>query len=76
MTGVEDQIFMKTEGLPSNVSASADPRYINLLPIVMGSPVVISEYPDCKDFFVSAFGFVRARNRLVWIVCLTLQVEI
>ena len=47
-----------------------------LSPLVTGSPDVISEYPDCKDFFVSAFGFVRARNRLVWIVCLTLQVEI
>ena len=43
-------------------------------PYVMGSPNVISEYPDCKDYFVSAFGSVRARNRLVWIVCLTLQV--
>ena len=47
-----------------------------LSPFVMEIPDVISEYPDCKDFFVSAFGFVRARNRLVWIVCLTLQIEI
>ena len=47
-----------------------------LSPFVMGITDVINEYPDCKDFFVSAFGFVRARNRLVWIVCLTLQIEI
>ena len=65
MTGVEDRIFMKPEGLPSNVSASADLRYRNLLPFVMGSPVVISEYPDCKDFFVSAFSSIRSRNGLV-----------
>ena len=73
-TGVEDQIFLKTEGLPSNVSAPNGPGIE--IPYVMESPDVISEYPDCKDFFVSAFGFVRSRNRLVWIVCLTLQVEI
>ena len=46
-----------------------------LSPLVTESPIVISEYPDCKDFFVSAFGSVRSRNRLVWIVCLTLQIE-
>ena len=45
-------------------------------PYVMGSLDVIRDYPDCKDFFVSAFGSVRARNRLVWIVCLTSQIEI
>ena len=27
MTGVEDQIFLKTEGLPLSYSASADLRY-------------------------------------------------
>ena len=27
MTGVEDQIFVEMEGLPSNISASADLRY-------------------------------------------------
>ena len=37
-----------------------------LSPFVMGSPVVISEYPDCKGFFGSAFGSVRDWNRLVW----------
>ena len=66
MTDVEDRIFMKTEGLPLNISASADLRYRNVLSFVMGSPIVISEYPDCKDFFVSAFGSVRSRNGLVW----------
>ena len=66
MTGVEDRIFVKTEGLPSNVSASADLQYRNLLPFVMGSPDVIGEYSDCKGFFGSAFGSVRSRNGLVW----------
>ena len=66
MTGDEDRIFVKTEGLPSNVSTSADLRYRNLLPFVMGSPVVISEYTDCKDFFVSAFGSIQSLNELVW----------
>ena len=46
-----------------------------LSPLVMGIPDVISEYPDCKGIFGSAFGSVRARNRLVWIVCLTLQLR-
>jgi len=54
-TGIEDRIFVKTEGLPSNVSASADLRHRNLLPFVTGSPDVISEYPDCKCFFGGAF---------------------
>ena len=76
MTGVEDRMFMKTEGLPSSYSTSADLRYRSLSPLVTGSPVVVSEYPDCKDFFGSAFGSVRSWNRLVWIVCLTLQIEI
>ena len=75
-TGVEDRIFVKTDGLPSSYSTSADLRYRGLSPLVTGSPLVISEYPDCKDFFGSAFGSVRAWNRLVWIVCLTLQIEI
>ena len=74
-TGVEDRIIVKTEGLPSSYSASADLRYRGSSPLVTGCPDVISEYPDCKDFFVSAFGSVRVRNRLVWIVCLTLQFE-
>ena len=73
-TGVEDWIFLKTEGLPSNVSSPNGPGIE--IPYVMGSPDVISEYPDCKDFFVSAFGSVRSRNRLVWIVCLTFQIKI
>ena len=73
-TGVEDQIFLKAEGLSSNVSAPNGPGIE--IPYVMGSPDVIRDYPDCKDFFVSAFGSVRARNRLVWIACLTLQIEI
>ena len=74
MTGVEDRIFLKTEGLPSNVYVPNGPGIE--IAYVMGSPDVISEYPDCKDFFVSAFGSVRTQNRLVWIVCLTLQIEI
>ena len=75
MTGVEDRIFVKTEGLPSNDSASLISDIEILSPFVMGSPFVISEYPDCKGFFGSAFGSVRSRNGLVWIVCLTLQFE-
>ena len=47
-----------------------------LSPLVTGSPDVIEIIRKCKGFVRSAFGSVRSRNRLVWIVCLTLQFEI
>ena len=36
MTGVEDRIFVKTEGLPSNFSASADLRYRDFITLYDG----------------------------------------
>ena len=74
-TGVEDPDIFENERVSCRMSLHRLVPGIET-PYVMGSPNVISEYPDCKDFFVSAFGSVRARNRLVWVVCLTLQVEI
>ena len=72
--GVEDRIFARAIGWPIDCLCTELQRYRDSLSD--GKSDQDCEYPDCKDFFVSAFGFVRSRNRLVWIVCLTLQVEI
>ena len=58
--------FRKRKDYLSNVSAPSCSGIEILSPFVMGNPVVISEYPDCKGFFGSAFGSVRSRIGLVW----------
>ena len=49
-TGVEDRIFLKTEGLPSSYSASADPRYRGFF--------TLSDGKSGRDW--KLFGFARA----------------